>query len=511
MSVEPSRGSARDSGPADYVVLENLSKSFQGQAALKDVSLTLRRGEVHALLGQNGSGKSTLIKILAGYHQTDTGTATVDGKELELGSPSAAHDAGLRFIHQDLALIDTFDVVDNLALGETYRNRWWLSARAERRAARQTFAEYGINIDVSQPLTSLDAAQRTMTAIVRALHHGQATEGVLVLDEPTASLAETDKQRLFDLIRLVRARGGTVLYVTHRLQEVFEIADRVTVLRNGENIATRKIQDLDHAGLVRLIIGRDLEALYPEIPAALDDVALDVTHLGGGSVADVSLRLRAGEILGITGLTGSGADELLHLVFGATRRTTGEIRIGDRAYSGTTPAHAIRAGLAFAPGDRKRLGGILSWTLRENVTLPRLRSLGLLRRLSPRRERADARSWLDRFEVVPENSEATFATLSGGNQQKVVLAKWVRSGASVLLLEEPTQGVDIGAKSAIYEALANLVAQGTAILMSSSDFEEVCSVSDRVLVMRNGRIGAVLDGDARTVGNVLNEILKEDG
>jgi ribose transport system ATP-binding protein len=503
--------SASPAQPGAHILeVQHLSKTFQGQRALTDVGLALQQGEVHALLGQNGSGKSTLIKILAGYHLPDAGSASVRGGKFDLGSASAAHAAGLRFIHQDLAVIDTFDVVDNLALGEHYSSRWWLSGRRERRAARATFAAFDINVDVDRPLVSLDPAQRTMTAIVRALHHGNAGDGILVLDEPTASLTETDKEKLFKLIRLVRDRGETVLYVTHRLQEVFEIADRVTVLRNGRVIATQPVAALDHDGLIELIIGRPLEALYPETPAPRDDVALELTNIAGGPVRDASLRIHAGEIVGVTGLTGSGVDELLHLVFGSRPRSGGGIEIKGRSYTGASPSAAVRAGMAFAPADRKRLGGMPAWTLRENVTLPRLRASGPQRWLSARAERRDARTWLQRFDVVPDDTDATFSSLSGGNQQKVVLAKWMRSGASLFLLAEPTQGVDIGGKRAIYNALTRVTAGGSAVLMSSSDFEEVCSVCDRVVVMRHGRVGAILENEARTVENVLTEVLRVD-
>ena len=496
-------------GTDDLVTIKNLGKRFQGQRALDNVSLSLRRGEVHALLGQNGSGKSTLIKILAGYHLPDSGSATFDGEPLELGSASAAHAAGVRFIHQDLALIETFDVVDNLALGQRYEGRWWLSTRREQRAAQATLASFDVELDVARPLLSLDPAQRTMTAIVRALHHVQAAECILVLDEPTASLTETDKAKLFRLIARVRTAGGTVLYVTHRLQEVFEIADRVTILRNGRNVVTKEVGQLDHAALVELIIGQAQEALYPVSEPAGKEVALELTHIAGGPVRDVSLRVHEGEVVGVTGLTGAGVDELLHLVFGSRQRSGGSLRVNGSEYSGTTPSAAIRAGMAYAPADRKRLGSIAGWTLRENISLPRLHAGRFTKWMSARGERHDTLAWLRRFAVVPADSEATFSSLSGGNQQKAILAKWLRSGARLFLLEDPTQGVDIGAKAAIYRALSEVTADGAAVLMSSSDFDEVCSVADRVIVMRKGRIGAVLQGDARTVANVLREALRD--
>ena len=309
------------------LALEGLTKTFQGQRALDEVSLDLRPGEIHCLLGQNGSGKSTLIKILAGYHSPDSGSALIDGEPMELGSGQAAHQRGLRFIHQDLALIDSMSVVDNLALGESYGGKWWLSERKERERAERIFAEYDVHIDVDELLVGIGAASQTMTAIVRALYHGDAARGILVLDEPTASLSERDKDHLFDLLRAIKARGGTLLYVTHRLHEVFELADRVTVLRDGRKVATRDVEDLDHDSLIELILGRPLEAVYPVPPTPGADNVLEVTGLRGGALEDFTGTVRAGEIVGIVGLTGSGSEEIPYLIFGARRPDGGEVRL----------------------------------------------------------------------------------------------------------------------------------------------------------------------------------------
>lgn len=506
------RGAATPTGSDEpFLAVSGLSKVFQGQRALDDVSLELRRGEVHALLGQNGSGKSTLIKILAGYHQPAPGAqATVDGRPLELGSSQAAHDAGLRFIHQDLAVIESLSVVDNLALGERYRGRRWLSDRRERQAAREVFASYGIDLDVDAPLGSLGPAQRAMAAIVRALHHGDAARGLLVLDEPTAALPESEKDRLFALVERVRDAGGTVLYVTHRLPEVFDLADRVTVLRDGRRVATRSVAELDHDGLVELIVGRPLDALYPEATTApRSDRVLHVAGLAGGRLAALDVDVHAGEIVGIVGLTGSGIEDVLPLIFGGSPRGAGVVELDGRPVP-ADPRRAIAAGLAFAPGDRKRLSAITTWTLRENVTLPRLSSRPWTRWMSPRSEARDVLPHLERFGVVPSDPEARFSSLSGGNQQKTVLARWMRTGARAFLFEEPTAGVDVGAKSAIYTGLAEVAADGAAILVATSDFEEACSLCDRVLVLRDGRLGAVLTGARRTVEDILGEALRTD-
>jgi ribose transport system ATP-binding protein len=492
------------------LAVEGLSKTFDGQRALDAVDLEIGEGEVHALLGQNGSGKSTLIKILSGYHQPDPGaSATVSGESLTLGSAEAAHRAGLRFIHQDLALVDAQDVVDNLALGGSYRGRFWLSDRVERGAARDLLAEYGIEIEVDAPLAALSPARRAMVAILRALGGGAGTGRLFILDEPTVSLSSADVELLFSLIRELRRRGATIIYVTHRLSEIFEIADKVSVLRDGRRVATRPVSELDHDQLAELIVGRPLSAFYPELPPPRSELALSVRGLRGGHLEEFSVDLHRSEIVGLAGLLGSGYEEVLPAIFGAVPAKAGEVETASGQVAPLTPANAIAAGIAFAPADRKRFGALMSWSLRENVTLPALSSRGPARWLGVRREAAEAKPWLERLQVVPSSPEASFASLSGGNQQKVVLARWLRCGASVLLLDEPTNGVDVGAKHALYEALATAAADGTALLIASGDAEELCAVCDRVLVFRGGRVVAEL-GTGATVDQVLAASLDTD-
>lgn len=495
---------------SDTVVLsvDGLSKDFQGQRALDNVDLQLRSGEVHCLLGQNGSGKSTFVKILAGYHSPGAGArATAHGQPLDLGSAAAADAAGLRFIHQDLALIDGLSVVDNLALGRSYSRSLWISERVERQAASRALARYGVAVDASATVASLGQAEKTLTAIVRALHRSDAGQSILVLDEPTASLPETSREHLFRLIRDIVGRGGTVLYVTHRLEEVFEIGDRVSVLRDGRRIATRDVAELDHNQLVLLIVGREVESMSPDAPARTSEVALEVTNLAGGDLDDFSVSVHSGEIVGVVGLTGSGVDDVTHLVFGAKPARSGTVSVTGTPVDGS-PSAAIRAGVAFVPADRKRLGGIPDWPLSENLTLPSIPRATVLRWLSPRRERAMSRAHLSRFKVSPADPAARFSSLSGGNQQKVMIARSIRCGGKVLLLEEPTAGVDVGAKVAIYDAIRSVAATTrTAVLLTTSDFEEACSICDRVLVVRDGRVVATLSGSARTSDHILSEAL----
>ncbi|XVQ06446.1 sugar ABC transporter ATP-binding protein [Spirillospora sp. CA-255316] len=490
------------------LVVRNLSKAFNERPALRAAGLDVRAGEVHGLVGQNGCGKSTLIKILAGYHEPDPGAeAAVYGNRFGLGDRGAAHAAGLRFIHQDLGLVGELSAVDNLALGESYTTRWWLSDRRERRAARALLAEYAVDIDVDAPVRTLSPAQQTFVAIVRALRGGLDGGNVLVLDEPTAALPDSEVQHLFGLLRGLRTRGVAIVLVTHRLSEILDLADRVTVMRDGRTITTCDVDGLSHDALAELIIGRSVEAFYPSTGTSRTEPVLRVEGVHGGGVAGASLTLHSGELVGVAGVVGSGYEDLLGLIFGARRRG-GTVHLADVAV-GPSPWAAVRAGIAYAPADRKRLSALVTWTLRENITLPSLRSR-FAGWLSERAESSETASWLHRVQVNAE-PERGFWTLSGGNQQRVVLARWLRHNARVMLLDEPTNGVDIGARHAIYEALAAAKKNGTAILAASSDVEELAAICDRVLVMRDGEIAAELDRDQLAVDTILAESLKPGG
>jgi ribose transport system ATP-binding protein len=491
--------------PQPVLRVSGLSKTFQGQQALRQVALELQPGEIHCLLGQNGSGKSTLIKILAGYHAPDPGShATIFGSDVELGSHSPA-EAGLRFIHQDLGLIDELSVADNMSLVGTYPGRFWLSDRAHVRSAQAILDSYDVEVDASAMVGSLGVAARTLVAIVRALHFGPSTDSILVLDEPTAALAESDKRHLFDLLRAVRARGQSVLYVTHLLQEVFELADRVTILRNGAMVATQPVAGLDHESLIELILGRKLDALYPEHEESLGSPVLAVEHVSGGGVRDLSLSVRAGEIVGVVGLMGSGAEDVAHVLFGSRPRETGTVTVDGTEIPRNSPGESIKGGMAFSPGERKRLAIVGDWSIRENMTLPRLAGRGPLKWLSRRAEARDVMPFVREYDVQPPDCEIRLASLSGGNQQKVVIARWMRSGAHVFLLEEPTAGVDVGARRAIYDAIIKAAAEGSAVLLVTSDFDEAASMCDRVLVMRAGELGAVVPRAEASSDRLLGE------
>jgi ribose transport system ATP-binding protein len=485
---------------APVLAIRGLSKTFPGTRALHGVDFDLRPGEVHALIGQNGCGKSTLIKVLAGYHQPDPGTEIeLAGERVELRDTIASRNAGLRFVHQDLGLVDTLSAVENLTLGRELetgfggRIRWG----AERRAAEQRLRALGYGFDVRRPVSELGAAERTGIAIVRALWDWEEAR-VLVVDEPTASLPREEVKTLFEALRRVRAQGLGVVYVSHRLDEIFAIGDRVTILRDGRRVGTWDVADVDQDRLVSLMVGG--EQLRPSQARAYggtQELALEVRGLCGLKVDNIDLDARRGEVVGIAGLTGSGREEVLPLVFGAVSRA-GTVRVdGDDVAAG--PRGAMAAGVALVPADRRGAGAVVGAAVRENCTLTDLhRHSRRAARIDRAAERAEVGDWMERLDVRPRGTEAVFGTLSGGNQQKVVLAKWLRREPRVLLLDEPTQGVDVHAKATIHGLARDVAAGGAAVVIASSDDNELCDTCDRVLVMRDGRVVAQVEGDRLT-------------
>ena len=473
------------------LAVRHVSKLFAGQRALSDVNLELYPGEIHALIGANGSGKSTLIKILAGYHEPEAGAEiTVSGRPLANGSAAAAEAAGLRFIHQDLGLLDDLDARENLLLTTASaggRRRWWLSDRRETVIARELLASHGLDIDPRAAVASLSAAEKSMLAIIRAIGDGVAENGILVLDEPTASLPPREVARLMTLIDGLKRRGVAILFVTHRLQEVFQAADMVTVLRDGQRITTERASGMTHDRLLELMLGTAPVALSNPARAHRGKIVYQVDGLAGGPVRFASFAANHGEVLGLTGLIGSGYEAALGLAFGAGGATHGQIHLDGVDLSLNSPKASIRAGVTYAPAERLRLGAFRDFTLRENVTMPSLKRTPVGCRIQGRAERADSHEWLRKLSVIPCETEMRFGDLSGGNQQKVVLARWLRCQPRVLLIDEPTIGVDAGAKLSIYQQLRDAATSG-AVVLASSDVEELCEICDRILVFGNGRI-----------------------
>lgn len=497
--------------------IKGLSKTFPGQVALSDLALEVRAGEIHALIGQNGSGKSTLIKVLAGYHEPDDGaTIELNGAEYLNRSIRTVDRHSIGFVHQDLALVWSMNSVDNIALskgfekGRTGGIRW----KSEVAEARRLIAEFGEEFDVLRPVADLTAVQRTVVAMARAVGrgtHGDSPLGLLVLDEPTASLPSPEVHRLFEALRRVAERGTGILYVSHHLDEVFQLSDRVSVLRDGRNVATAATADVDHADLVELMLGRRLGDLYTAPPRPGRTVMLSLSRVGGGRIRGLSIEVHSGEIVGFTGIVGSGRDDLASLLFGAVPGRTGAIRIEGQPLRVGSPRNAIEAGMAMVPIDRINKGVVINQTVRENMTLPLLRPL--VRRLKIHRgmERAEVGGWVRHFGITPSEPECPISVLSGGNQQKAVLAKWMRMEPKVLVLDEPTQGVDVGAKASIFKLLAEAAAGGAAIVYSSVEAEDLANLCDRVVVLRDGAVASVLSGDALSAQRITEESISTHG
>ncbi|WP_327588711.1 sugar ABC transporter ATP-binding protein [Nonomuraea sp. NBC_00507] len=483
-----------DAASSPLVTIRGLRKRFGGTLALADLDLDIHKGSVLALLGHNGAGKSTLIKILAGVYRADEGRVTVAGHSLGTGVASAE----MSFIHQDLGLVEWMTVAENIALGTGYpRSAGLVSWRRVRERCAEALGIVAGHLHPDTPVADLTRAERSLVAIARAL---STRAGLIVLDEPTASLPATDCARLFDVLHTLRDRGHGIVYVSHRLDEVYQVADRFAVLRDGRLISQGHLADHGPDRLVRDIVGHEPESHRPHASRAPGATVLRLTGVTTRGAGPVDLDLRAGEVLGMVGLTGAGHMELGRALAGARPLLGGEALLDGRPYRPGSVAAAVDAGIGFVTSNRHEEGCALELTVRENfLANPRAGGLSALRWISPRRERADATSLVERFGVRPADSEAPIATLSGGNQQKIMIGRWLRISRRVVILEEPTAGVDVGAKAEIYRLLDGALAEGLAVLLISTDFEEIANVCHRALVFVRGTVTAELSGDDLTV------------
>lgn len=478
------------------LTLDGIEKSFPGVRALAGAKLALYPGEVHALMGENGAGKSTLIKVMAGAHRPDAGTVTFDGRPVRINTPQEAQALGIAVIYQEFNLIPYLTARENLFLGREHTRLGFFDRRAEDRQATALLARLGVHVRTDVPCRDLTVAQQQAVEVARAL----AVEArVLIMDEPTAALTQQEVGRLFGVIAELKAQGLAILYVSHRMDEVFRIADRITVMRDGAWIDTQPACAFTRESLIARMVGRTLDQEFPKQAAPLGEPRLEVRGLQRlPAVCDVSFSVRRGEVLGVTGLVGAGRTEMVRLLFGADRCMAGEIRIDGQAVRLRTPRDAIRHGLCLLTEDRKTQGLVLGRSVRENYALPNLSRLswhGLIDRKAEQQGFADAVRDL-RIRVAGPNQLA--GTLSGGNQQKVVLAKWLASQAHIFVFDEPTRGIDVGAKVEIYHLINRLAAEGKAILMVSSELPEVLGMSDRILVMRQGTLAGEITDVAHT-------------
>ncbi len=491
---------------APLLEVVSIRKTFAAVQALAGVSFDLRAGEVHALVGENGAGKSTLIRIMTGAETPDSGTLLVGGQSLASLDPAGARAMGIAAIYQQPSLFPDLTVAENIALAIETGGMW---RRVNRRArvdrARELLARAGASIDPVRRAATLTLPEQQLVEIARAIG---ADARIVIMDEPTASLGDHEVRHLFSVIRSLRDAGAGVIYISHRLDEVFEISDRVTVLRDGTAVATRDIGDVERSELIAMMVGREVTQMYPARSgpsASTSSPGLELKRLSNqaAGVRDVSLSVGRGEIVGLAGLVGCGRSDLADTIFGLTPASSGEIRVHGSAVQIDSPARAIEHGLGYVPKDRRQHGVVPEMTVTENTGLASLKAVSRAGIIRPAIERRAAEGFIGQLRIKTPSAGAAVEALSGGNQQKVALARWLMTGARILILDEPTQGVDVGAKAEIHALIADLAADGVAILLISSELPELLGLCDRVAVMRAGTICGVLPGATATAPELL--------
>jgi rhamnose transport system ATP-binding protein len=486
------------------LTLTDISKSFAGVHALKGVSFELRSGEVHALVGENGAGKSTLIKIISGAHQPDSGSLHVAGEKITQNDPVLSRRLGIAVIYQRPALLPDLTVAENIALGLERRGAARIVRWAPRRdRAKELLRRVGASIDPDALVHTLTMPEQQLVEIARALG---ADARILILDEPTASLSDREVVRLLEVIRELRRQGVGIIYISHRLEELFQIADRVTVLRDGASVGTRLISDVDSRELIRMMVGREITAIFPKKTVPLGDTVLRLQGVGcrQSGVHGVRIEVRAGEIIGLAGLVGAGRTEMARILFGLTPADAGVIEWRGRPTAIRSPTEAARLGIAYVPEDRRRHGVILEMPVATNATLAVLSRISTNGWINHRRERALAADYVKRLSIKTVSLNTPVGDLSGGNQQKVSVARWLATEPKLLILDEPTQGIDVGAKAEIHRLMGDLAGRGMAILMISSELPEILGMSDRIVVMHGGTVSGMLDRAEATQEKVLS-------
>lgn len=485
--------------------LSGIAKAFGGIQAVRGVSLAVGRGEILALCGENGAGKSTLAKILAGEIVPDAGTIALDGQEIRLSDPAQARQMGIAVIYQELNYVPTLTVAENVLLGRLPKRGPVVDWEAVNREARAILAPLAPHLDPRTIVASLPVAERQIVEIARAL---SLEARVIVMDEPTAALSEQEVQRLFTLVRRLAESDVSIIYISHRLDEVFSLADRIAVLRDGALVADWPTAETTRAEVVRAMVGRSVDELYPRRESTPGEPLLEVRGLGRGEkLTDISFLVRSGEIVGVFGLLGSGADLLVKAIFGAERADRGEVIVAGRSLGLPTPGRARRAGIALVPGERKEEGLVLGMSVRENLSLSTLGAISDWGFIRQGIERARAVEMVRALQIRTPGIEAPVGRLSGGNQQKVVLGRWLEARPRVFVLEEPTRGIDVGAKVEVYRLMENLAEEGAAILLVSSELPEILSMSDRILTIADGRLTGEFQRGAVTQEEILDSAI----
>ena len=491
-----------DPKPAFRLEMRGISKAFPGVQALDKVSLQVRPAEVHALVGENGAGKSTLIKILSGAYPRDSGQILIEDHEVEIASPSQALALGIVTIYQESNLSPELNVAENIYMGRLPRAGFFVRWDQLQRQTDELLKQLNLPFGAHTLVKDLSAAQRQMVEIAKAL---SMSARIIVLDEPTAALTEREVEVLFDVMRRLRDRGVSIIFITHRLAEVFAIADRVTVLRDGRWISCDPIDALPgEETLVARMVGRQIDHIFAKEQTQVGEVALVVRHLSGQGFRDVSFEVRSGEIVGMFGLVGSGRTNVVRALFGAEPATEGAIELGGQLFKPRQPTDSIQLGIALVPEDRKGQGLVLPLSVRSNIALPNLKELARLSFVRTSLERRLAEEFRQTIDIRTPSVETPVQSLSGGNQQKVVISKWLARNPQVLILDEPTRGIDVGGKAEVHRLISSLAAQGAAILMVSSELPEILGMSDRVLVMHGGRLVANIPRQQATEEYVMS-------
>ncbi|WP_145412982.1 sugar ABC transporter ATP-binding protein [Paenibacillus xylanexedens] len=485
-----------------HIQMHNIHKAFGTNQVLSGVDFELKEGEVHALMGENGAGKSTLMNILIGLHQRDQGTIEIDGKETYFGSPKEAEQLGLTFIHQELNVWPEMTVLDNLFIGkEISSSMGLLNTKQMKALASEQFAKLSVDIPLERPAGECSVGQQQMIEIAKAL---MTNAKMIIMDEPTAALTEREIQKLFEVIRSLQKNGVSIVYISHRMEEIFAICDRITIMRDGRTVDTKAIPETNFDEVVRKMVGRELTERYPSRHPKYGEFVLEVREANRkGLFENISFDVKAGEVLGFSGLMGSGRTEIMRAIFGLDRLDSGEIKIRGKKVNIRKPADAVKHGIGFITEDRKDEGLVLDFSIRENMALTNLFSFSSKGFISNAKEQEFVDTLIKRLQIKTQSSETAARNLSGGNQQKVVIAKWVGIGPSVLILDEPTRGVDVGAKREIYQLMNELTDRGVAIIMVSSELPEVLGMSDRIAVVHEGRITGVLPKEQATQEQIM--------